>query len=79
MLKVYDKIDESKANSQIEWSESSGKRGKGKKKRGKNKNGNNSMIETQAKMEEQSTEKNEVQQGTAKRAVALEKHQERCG
>ena len=77
--KVYDKIDESKANSQIEWSESSGKRGKGKKKRGKNKNGNNSMIETQAKMEEQSTEKNEVQQGTAKRAVALEKHQERCG
>ena len=82
--KVYDKIDESIANSQIEWSESSGKRGKGKKKRGKNKNGNNSgstqsMIETQAKMEEQSPEKNEVQQGAAKRAVALEKHQERCG
>ena len=35
--KVNDKIDESMENSQIEWSESSGKRGKGKKKRGKNK------------------------------------------
>ena len=77
--KVNDEMNESMASSQIVWSESSGKRGKGKKKRGKNKNGNNSMIETQAKMEEQSAEKNEVQQGTAKRAVALEKHQERCG
>ena len=82
--RVNDEMNESMASSQIGWNESSGRRGKGKKKRGKNKNGNNSgstqsIIETQAKIEEQSPEKNEVQQGAAKRAVALEKHQERCG
>ena len=37
------------------------------------------MIETPAKAEEQLAEKNEAQVGAAKRAVALEKHQERCG
>ena len=82
--KVNDEMNESMAASQIGWSESSGKRGKGKKKKGRNKNGNNSgftqsMIETQAKAEEQPAEKNEAQLGAAKRAVALEKHQERCG
>lgn len=84
VAQLNDQVTESMESSQVGWSEM-GKRGKGKKKKGKNKGGNNtapaqskeeSIVQSTEQVKEAAEKKNGAQ---PKRAVALEKHQERSG